>query len=78
MEGGYMDILVKAGATILPPGCGACMGHLGTLAPNEVEVATQNRNFIGRAGSSTSKIYLASAKTAARAAITGRIPAGNK
>ncbi|MEE9139952.1 MAG: aconitase/3-isopropylmalate dehydratase large subunit family protein [Alphaproteobacteria bacterium] len=74
MADGTLGILLKAGATLLPPGCGACLGRLGTLGAGEVAVATQNRNFVGRAGSSSSRLYLASPATAARAALTGRIP----
>ena len=68
---GTLDTLIAAGAVLLPVGCGACMGRLGALAEGEVEVAAQNRNFVGRAGHPGSQIYLASAATAARSALTG-------
>jgi 3-isopropylmalate/(R)-2-methylmalate dehydratase large subunit len=67
--------LSEAGATFLPPGCGACLGRFGALAPGEVGVATQNRNFVGRAGAASSSLYLASPRTAAGVALTGRLRA---
>ncbi len=73
---GIVEQLLAVGATLLPPGCGACLGRWATLADDEVEVATQNRNFVGRAGSAKARIILASAPTAARCAITGTIGIG--
>jgi 3-isopropylmalate/(R)-2-methylmalate dehydratase large subunit len=71
LSDGTIESLVAAGATILPPGCGACLGRLGTLHDGEVAVATQNRNFAGRAGSAKAEILLASATVAAWAARRG-------
>lgn len=73
MEKGYIKDLSDAGATILPVGCGACLGNIGALADDETEVSTQNRNFTGRVGSKKAKIYLASAGTAAKVAMAGYI-----
>lgn len=43
MEKGYIQTLMKAGATITSPGCGACLGaHEGILAPGEVCITTTN------------------------------------
>lgn len=77
MEEGYIKMLMDAGATIMPVGCGSCLGNIGALADGEVEVATQNRNFTGRVGSKKANIYLASAVQAAKIAITG-VVGGNE
>ncbi len=74
MADGTMAALINAGATLTTPGCGACMGrHQGTLGDNDVCLSTGNRNFKGRMGAPTSKIYLAAPSVAAATAITGQI-----
>ena len=74
LENGALAILSKAGAMITHPSCGLCCGRTGgILTDDEVVVATNNRNFLGRMGTSKVKIYLASPKTAAVCALTGRI-----
>ncbi|MCQ2494325.1 MAG: 3-isopropylmalate dehydratase large subunit [Lachnospiraceae bacterium] len=71
---GTLEILSDAGAIITTPGCGLCCGRGGgILSDNEVVVATNNRNFLGRMGTSKVKIYLASPATAAATAIAGVI-----
>jgi len=71
---GLLDVFLDAGAVVGPPTCGACIGgHMGVLGPDEVAVSSTNRNFPGRMGHRTSKVYLASPATVAASALEGRI-----
>ena len=73
-DAGYLKILAKAGAIITQPGCGLCCGRAGgILTDGERVLATNNRNFLGRMGTSKVEIYLASPKTAAASAVAGEI-----
>ena len=74
VDNGTMEILAKAGAIITHPSCGLCCGRTGgILTDGETVVATNNRNFLGRMGTSKVGIYLASPKTAAACAVAGKI-----
>jgi 3-isopropylmalate/(R)-2-methylmalate dehydratase large subunit len=74
MAEGLLETFVRAGGQVGPPSCGPCLGgHLGVLAANEVAVATTNRNFIGRMGHPSSRVYLAGPAVAAACAIAGRL-----
>ena len=71
---GILEILAEAGAMITHPGCGLCCGRAGgILTDGERVVATNNRNFLGRMGTSKVQIYLASPRTAAACAVAGKI-----
>ncbi len=74
MDLGYIQALIDAGATVLPAGCGPCLGaHQGVLAPGERCITASSRNFPGRMGSSEAEIFVASPATVAASAIAGRI-----
>jgi 3-isopropylmalate/(R)-2-methylmalate dehydratase large subunit len=74
VKDGTVAKLVESGAMVTSSSCGACGGiDKGVLGPGEVCVSTSNRNFRGRMGHVDSRIYLASARTAAACALAGHI-----
>ncbi|KAI9020067.1 hypothetical protein CLU79DRAFT_804794 [Phycomyces nitens] len=73
-ESGDWDILLKAGAKVLPAGCGPCVGlGTGLLKDGEVGISATNRNFKGRMGSPSALAYLASPAVVAASAVLGKI-----
>ena len=76
---GAIKTLMEAGAIVTHPGCGLCCGRTGgILSDGERVVATNNRNFLGRMGTSKVEIYLASPRTAAACAVAGKIVSPEK
>lgn len=74
ISAGYMQIFAQAGAMVTMPYCSLCQGRGGgVVGENEVILATNNRNFLGRMGPASSKIFLGSPATIAASAINGRI-----
>ncbi len=71
---GIIDTFLDAGAIIINPGCGPCLGaHMGALTSGEVCISTTNRNFLGRMGDPQSEVYLANPAVVAYSAVHGEI-----
>lgn len=70
---GWDKVFERVGATLINPGCGACIGCGPGVSEraDQVTVSAINRNFQGRSG--PGKLWLASPLTVAASAIEGRI-----
>ena len=68
---GSLAILIKAGCRILENACGFCIGAHMSPATDAVSLRTNNRNFEGRSGTKSAKVYLVSPETAAASALAG-------
>lgn len=71
---GLLATLAEAGAVVTPSTCGACGGgHLGLLGPEETCITASTRNFKGRMGDASARIFMGSPATVAASAIRGCI-----
>jgi 3-isopropylmalate/(R)-2-methylmalate dehydratase large subunit len=74
LAAGHIATLMEAGVVVTPATCGACLGaHMGVLGPGEVCITASTRNFKGRMGDPSARIYMASPATVAASALAGRI-----
>jgi 3-isopropylmalate/(R)-2-methylmalate dehydratase large subunit len=72
MQEGLIEIFLEAGGVVNPATCGPCAGlHAGVLGDGEVCVSTSNRNFPGRMGHKSARVYLVNPYLAAAAAVAG-------
>ncbi|UQR68104.1 hypothetical protein LRP30_32390 [Bradyrhizobium sp. C-145] len=75
-ENGVLQTIVRAGATVTSPGCGACdAGNMSPLrlADGETCITASVENYSGRMGSAKANIYAANAAVVAASALTGEI-----
>jgi 3-isopropylmalate/(R)-2-methylmalate dehydratase large subunit len=70
---GTLQVLQDAGAQLLPSACGVCAGYGDSLAADETVISSTARNFKGRMGPPSTRVYLGSAYTVAASALAGRI-----
>jgi len=74
LEEGLITTFMESGAIVMNPNCSVCWGSCqGVIGENEVLISTGTRNFKGRAGHPSSKVYLGSAATVTASAIKGEI-----
>lgn len=70
---GALADIIAAGARVLESACGFCIGSGQAPKTDAVSIRTSNRNFEGRSGTKSAKIFLASPETAVAAGLTGGI-----
>ena len=74
LKAGLIEILMDAGAVVTNATCGACQGgHMGVLGEGEVCITASTRNFKGRMGDPSARIYIGSPATVAASAVKGVI-----
>jgi aconitate hydratase len=72
-KNGALADIIAAGARVLESTCGFCIGAGQAPKTDAVSIRTSNRNFEGRSGTKSAKVYLASPESAVAAALTGGI-----
>ncbi len=70
-DSGALSDMIAAGARILESACGPCIGMGQSPRTDAVSLRTNNRNFHGRSGTSSAKVYLVSPEVAAASALSG-------
>jgi 3-isopropylmalate/(R)-2-methylmalate dehydratase large subunit len=70
---GTLQILLDAGAQVLPSACGACAGYGSSFGDGQTVISSTARNFKGRMGPASTQVFLASAYTVAASALKGCI-----
>lgn len=70
---GSLQILRDAGATVLPSACGACAGYGSQIGENARVISSTARNFQGRMGAASARVWLGSPYTVAASALTGHL-----
>lgn len=74
LQKGYIEILVKAGASFETSSCGPCAGiHTGVAGDGDIILSAGNRNMKGRMGSKNAQIYLTSPAVVAASSIKAEI-----
>jgi aconitate hydratase len=68
---GHLAALIAAGARLVEPSCGFCIGNSQSPGSGAVSLRTSNRNFEARSGTRDARVYLVSPETAAAAVLTG-------
>ncbi len=72
-QNGALSYMIEAGARVLESACGPCIGMGQSPSTGAVSLRTFNRNFEGRSGTKSAKVYLVSPEIAAVSALTGYI-----
>ena len=70
---GHLATFIAAGARVLENACGFCIGNSMSPTTDAVSLRTSNRNFEGRSGTASARVFLVSPETAALAAMNGRV-----
>ncbi|UCE07364.1 MAG: aconitate hydratase [bacterium] len=70
---GALADMISAGARILETTCGPCIGMGQAPSSDSISIRSFNRNFLGRSGTKSASVYLASPEVCVAAALKGVI-----